>query len=79
MLKVFLARLEEAAVHYQIHKNQNWSEELEKNRIAITKVFKEKQEEIESLKEEIKQYQANEYDNWIENRERESRMDAYND
>lgn len=49
VFSVLIAQLEEAAVLNWVHKNEAWSEQLEKSRNSLMKVFKKQQEEIDTL------------------------------
>ena len=48
VFKVFLARLEESAYYYGIHKNDVWKEQLEKNRKKLLETFQEQKKEIDN-------------------------------
>lgn len=53
LLMVFIARLEEAAIHYHIYRTENWSEMLDNSRKAINNAFKEQKDRIEKLEKGV--------------------------
>lgn len=53
LLMVFITRLEEAAIHYHIHRTENWSEMLDNSRKAINNAFKEQKDRIEELEKGV--------------------------
>jgi hypothetical protein len=47
IIKVFISRIEESAVHYHIHKSDVWFQVLEKTKKSLLQAFKEQQNELE--------------------------------
>lgn len=52
--KVMLGRLEEAAVYYQMHKNEVWENQLAKTKDSLIREFVEQEKEIKSLTNKLR-------------------------